>query len=151
MTETSKALTKADAGKLDVVYAAIMGDVELPAAADSEAMSRAIVERIMSAETFDEAFRPQQLESWQEYLDQPVLVRDVHFNRSAFEDGQGAPIYAVVDIVLRDGEVVTVTCGGRNVLTQLVKMLQKGWQDQPVKLNARKTGEGYTALWLVAA
>jgi hypothetical protein len=145
-------LAKISDEQVQLAYAAIMGDAELPVASDPEAMSRAIVERIMSADTFDEAFRPQQLESWQSYLDQPVKVREFHLNRSAFEDGQGAPIYAVVDIeLLSDGEIVTVTCGGRNVLTQLVKMLQKGWQDNPVQLTARKTSEGYTALWLTAA
>lgn len=144
-------IDKKQAEQIDLAYKAILGDAELPIASDPEAMSRAIVERIMQAETFDEAFKPQQLEAWREYMDVPVLVKDFHLNRSSF-DGAGAPIYAVVDIEkLDDGETVTVTCGGRNVLTQLVKMLQKGWTDQPVKLTGRQTGEGYTALWLEAA
>lgn len=147
----SKELSKKEQEQIEVAYAAIMGDVELPIASDPEAMSRAIVERIMNADTFDETFRPQNLDAWREYMDVPVKVRGFHLNRSAF-DGAGAPIYAVVDIeVLSDGEVVTVTCGGRNVLTQLVKQLQNGWQDKPVKLTGRQTQEGYTALWLEAA
>jgi hypothetical protein len=144
-------IDKAQKAQIELAYQAILGDAELPIASDPEAMSRAIVERIMQAETFDDAFKPQNLEAWREYLDVPVLVRGFHLNRSSF-DGQGAPIYAVVDISrLDDGELLTVTCGGRNVLTQLVKMLEKGWQENPVKLTGRQTGEGYTALWLEAA
>jgi hypothetical protein len=62
-------------------------------------------------------------------------------------------IYAVCDLVdARTGEPLeTVTCGGRNVLAGLVKMIQEGWQDRAFKLTAKKTGEGYQVLWLEAA
>lgn len=150
----TKELAKPDPKEIERAFSVILGDEELPSASDPEIVTRAIVERIMAAETFDQAFQPQQLESWQQYKGEPVVVRSFKLNRTSFEETAGAPVYAVCDLVLGSGEVVTVTCGGRNVLAQLVKMLQKGWLDNAeyaVKLDAKKTGEGYTALWLVAA
>jgi hypothetical protein len=149
--ETTQAIAKVDAKQLEMIYSAILGDATLPVESDPEAISRAIVERIMTADTFEDAFRPQQLEAWREYLEVPVLVRGLHFNPTTFE-GQGSSIYAVVDIErLDNGETLTVSCGGRNVLTQLVKMVQNGWTDRPVKMIDKPTQEGYKALWLVAA
>lgn len=152
----TKAIAKPDPKEIERAFKVILGDEELPSASDPEIVSRAIVERIMAAETFDETFRPQQLESWQQYLDTPVVVRTFHLNRTTFDasENAGAPVYAVCDLVLGDGEIVTVTCGGRNVLAQLVKMLQNGWLDNAdyaVKMTAKRTAEGYNALWLVAA
>jgi hypothetical protein len=153
-------MTKNDSGEIAVrsdevarAYRAIL-DGEAIAAADPEAMSRAIVERIMAADTFEEAFRPQTLEPWREaFPDTPVRVLEFHLNPSGFE--QGSSVYAVVDLVPlagpHEGETHTVTCGGRNVLTQLVLALEKGWLDKPVKLTTKGTSEGYTALWLVDA
>jgi len=154
MANESKALdtTKPTPAALKLAYAAILDGDKLPIASDPEAMSRAIVERIMNAETFEEAFQPQELKSWSDYLDKPVLVRTFKLNNSTFEGEGGSSVYAVVDIAdATTGEIDTVTCGGRNVLTQLVKMLEKGWLDKPVKLIAKQTAEGYQALWLQAA
>lgn len=153
-------VTKKD---LELARAAILGDAELPAAADPEIVSRAIMERILDAETFEEAFRPQDLEGWQEYAGVPVLVRGFHLNRSKYgadgeESEEGSGVYAVVDIApMTDGgtfeEVVTVTTGSKNVLAQLVKMLEKqldgeAWMERPVKLTQTKTSEGFTVLRL---
>lgn len=138
--------------QLEAVYEAITDGKPLPNAADPEQVSRAILERIMAAETFEEAFAPQaKIPAWRDrFLDKPVRVTDVHFNRSTIEGGQSA-VYAVVDLVDSDGVQETVTCGGRNVLVQLLKMLEKGWTDQTVMLTSKKTSEGYTVLWLEAA
>lgn len=138
--------------ELDQFRAVLTGEGDLPQLADPEVISAQIVERILAAETFEDAFEPQEVEAWRDYLDVPVLVRNVHLNRSGYE---GTSIYAVCEIERVDGEEpqgpFTVTCGGRNVLAQLYKMLEKGWLDKPVKMTAKTTGEGYQALWLVVA
>jgi hypothetical protein len=147
-------MSKPTKAQIELAYSAIMGDAELPQSNDPEVVSRAIMERILRAETFEEAFKPQELEGWREYLGVPVLVRSFHLNPSGFAAEGGAPVYAVVDLTLgENGEAVTVTCGGRNVLMQLVKALEKGWLDKPVKLVAKKTNadHGGSALWLEAA
>jgi hypothetical protein len=142
--------TPPDKKQLAAAYAAILDGEKLPTIGDPEVMSRMILERILKAETFDEAFKPQTLDSWRDYLDVPVTVQEFHLNPSGYE--QGSSVYAVVDLKrLDDGAGLTVTCGGRNVLAQLVKMLEQSWTDKPVKLTAKTTGEGYQALWLVAA
>ncbi len=147
------ALAKTGAAQLELIAKVIVGEAELPPNADPEAMSRAIMERILAAESFEDVFTQQSLTPWRSMLDVPVVVRGVHFNRSTIE-GEGAPVYAVVDLVDPNGEAQTVTCGGRNVLAQLVKGLQEGWlvdERRPVKLIENKTAAGYGALWLEAA
>ena len=151
--DESTAVATSEAEQLEAAYGAILDGKELPAtvAADPELISRQIVEGILNAETFEEAFAPKSVPAWRDMLDVPVLVRNVKLNRSSFE-GSASSIYAVCDLTRIDsGEQVTVTCGGRNVLAQLVKMLEKGWTDKPVKLIGKQTAEGYTALWLQAA
>jgi hypothetical protein len=119
---------------------------------DPAAVSRAIAERIAKSETFEEAFAPQDLDAWTNYIGVPVFVQDFHLNPTGFlVEGQPS-VYAVADIAnVADGDVKTVTCGGRNVLMQLVKMKQKGWMDNPVVLVSKRTAEGYDALWLQSA
>ncbi len=149
----SKELTKGPSkAELERAYDAILNGTPLPQGGDPEVVSRAIVERILAAETFEDAFKPQELAAWREYLDVPVEVRSFHLNPTTYEVEGGSSVYAVVDLArLDDGEHMTVTCGGRNVLAQLVKMLEAGWMDRPVKLVGRQTAEGYQALWLEAA
>lgn len=142
--------------ELDVFWKAIL-DGELPegfgAAEDADAVSRAIVERIRGEEDFDSVFGEQELAAWRDtLLDVPVQVVNFHLNKSTVDGGRGGPLYAVVEVVrLSDSEQLTVTCGGRNVLAQLAKILENGWWDKPVKMVARRTGEGYDVLRLAKA
>lgn len=131
-------------------YAAILDGEAPPQMADPELVTREILERIMRAETFEEAFRPQTLRAWSELIGVPVKVRDFHLNPSGLE---GQTVYAVCELELLDGSesTTTVTCGGKNVLMQLVKALEQGWLDKPVVLMEKPTNEGYKVLWLEAA
>lgn len=137
--------------ELAQAYAAILGDGEaVPQMADPELVTREILERIMNAETFEEAFRPQTLKAWSDLLGVPVKVLDFKLNPSGLE---GQTVYAVCELELLDGSgsKVTVTCGGKNVMMQLVKALEKGWLGQSVTLMEKPTSEGYKVLWLEAA
>lgn len=138
--------------QLELIHRAILGEAELPAT-DPAAMSRAIMERILSAETFEEAFTQQNLTPWRSLVGVPVVIPgpgSIHFNRSGFE---GQSVYAVVDLITPDGQQQVVSCGGQNVLAQLVAALQNGWlgPDYPVRMVENDTAEGYKALWLEAA
>lgn len=146
------ALTTQGAEQLEVIQAAIMGEAELPPRADPEAMSRAIMERILNASTVEEAFTQQNLTPLRTILDTPFRITDVHFNRSKLNEGEGAPVYAIVDIVTVDtGEAISTSCGGKNVLAQLVVGLKNGWlADNVFQLIANRTTDGYDALWLEA-
>ena len=148
--ETSKALAKPTPKELEAAYAAILDGQPLPGAGnDPEVVSRAIAERIMNSDSFEDVFSPQELEAWTNYVGEVVLVKDFNLNPTTFSTGEGTPAcYAVVDIQLADGTVKTVSCGGRNVLMQLVKALENGWLNRPLVLISKQTSEGNTALWL---
>lgn len=148
------ALEKPSKKELETAYAAIMEGKEIPTVGDPEVISRQIMERILNAETFEDAFQAQSLPAWRDTLmNVPVFVRDIRLNPSKYKES-GSSVYAVVDVQpfsTETGEMEetrTVAIGGRNVLMQLVKMLEKGWSDKPVQLISRDTTEGYEALWL---
>lgn len=149
---TELALTDEESRQLDLIHKAIIGEAELPASPDPEAMSRAIMERILAADSFESVFAPQHIAAWRDVLlDVPVVVTDVRFNRSTYE--QGSPVYAICDVVDPNGETRTVHCGGANVLAQLVTGLRYGWlvkEGRPVKLVKKETSAGFDALWLEA-
>lgn len=147
------ALAKRDAALLDVIEAALEPGAkaaDLPPNVDADQVTRGIIERIISAKTFEEAFGSQSLPSWADTLEGlGVLVRDVKWNRSTISGGEGAPVYAVVDVERMDnGATQTVTCGGRQVQAQLISMLRNGWTDRPVRIVKKPTGDGNTVLWL---
>lgn len=158
--EAGTALEPRSRAQLELIHKAILGEAELPAA-DPAAMSRQIMERILAAESFEDAFTQQNLTPWRSMLGVPVVVRDVHFNRSTVATDGGPSVYAVVDVQPIDtksgelaGEPVSVTCGGANVLAQLVKGLEQGWlleEKRPVRMIENATAQGYGALWLEAA
>lgn len=151
---SSTAVDLPSKAQLAKIYEVLRGESELPERADPGAMSRAIMERILAGESFEDVFTQQSLTPWRSMLGRVVFVRSVHFNRSTFE-GEGPPIYAVCDLVDADtGEAITVTCGGQNVLAQLVKGLEAGWlvdEKRPVRMIENDTAQGYGALWLEAA
>lgn len=143
-----------DAEELQVAREALLSGA-LPdgfgAAQDSAEMARAIAERILRAETFEEAFAPQTIDAWKDVLfNTPVGVLDFHLNASSYE--VGSPFYAVCDVErLADGEVLTVQTGGLNVLAQLLLIAEKGWWGKPVKMISKDTAGGFDALWLIPA
>jgi hypothetical protein len=154
MADATKALERWSPGaeELELAEKIILGEAELPAQEDPAIVSRAIQERILAGTTFEETFSKRELEAWREYEGVPVTIQSWHLNRSTVEDGSGAGVYAVVDLLrMDDGEALTVTCGGANVLAQLVTATRNGWLDKPVKLTANRTAGGFDALWLEAA
>jgi hypothetical protein len=83
-------------------------------------------------------------------LDVPVRVLGFKFNKSTL-DGQA--FYAVVELERLDGKdpaKLTVTCGGRNVMMQLVKSKEKGWLSNPVAMSGTKNADGNQVLRLLA-
>ena len=140
--------------ELETIKGVLFRGEELPTM-EAGAMAQAIAQRIAESETFEEAFAPQEdtkLAGWADtLLGVPVFVRGVRFNPSS-KQGDGPAAYAVCELARGDnGETVTVHCGGLNVMTQLVLMLEKGWLDKPVKLVSRPTGNDRNTLYLEAA
>lgn len=139
------------AAELEMAERAILDGEEIVSAPqDAEAISRAILERILKASSLEEVLTPQNLEGWKENLERPAEVVGFRFNRSGFEGGSS--VYAVVDLIWGDtGEEASVACGGRNVLMQLVQAARLGAIPFKGQLTGKRTTEGYSALWIIPA
>lgn len=154
MSEQSSEIAVSDVGAVEQAIAT--GTVpEL--VSDPLEIQRAIFARLANAATVDEILEQGSgLDSWANDLEGiAVEVHGVRFNVSTYE--QGAPVYAVVDLAVlegeRAGERLLVSCGGVNVMGQLVGMLKLGAFPAQVRIaHAEKpTRQGYRPLWLQAA
>ncbi len=123
---------------------------------DPEIVQRAIMARILSQDSVEGILDTGSgLDSWGDLEGVPVSVLDVRFNVSTFEEGP--PVYAVVDVVVlkgkQEGERLLVSCGGTNVMAQLVALVKAGALPLDVKLTrtTKETRQGYRPLWLQAA
>jgi hypothetical protein len=137
--------------ELETIKGVLFRGEELPTMDKADA-AQMIAQRLAESETFEEAFAPQEdtkLPAWADTLmGVPVVVQGVRFNPST-KQGEGPSAYAVCTLGrLDNGDNVTVHCGGLNVMTQLVLMLEKGWMGNPVKLVARATGNDRETLYL---
>jgi hypothetical protein len=136
---------------VEQAYNAIINKELPPEIGDPEITARLIMERI-KAGTFDESMDPREsLASWsKEYAEQPVTVIGFHLNPSTFENEEGEKgVYAVVELMVEGGELVTVSCGGGNVLMQLVK----AWEENRYPFVCQLTGKatstpGRKTYWL---
>lgn len=134
---------------MEMAYAAVMDGTMPPEVGDPAITTRAIQERIRATDKFDEAFKPQSLTPWNELLGEVVTVGGFHLNPSTLE-GQSA-VYAVVSL-RREGEddFKPYSCGGGNVLTQLLKAWEQGWFPFQGVLVSRKTSQNYDTYWIEA-
>lgn len=148
--DLAPAMIEAKPELVEAAYAAILDGKLPPEVGDPTVTARAIQERIKSAKTFEDAFRPSSLESWSEYEDVPVVVHSFHLNPSSFENQTA---YAVVEIGIPEtGEFRTVSTGGNNVLMQLVKAWELGAFPFRAVLKAKATQTpGRQTFWLEAA
>lgn len=116
---------------------------------DPEDTIRSIMARILSATTTEGILSGHLVTHAQQILDVPLQVSGVKWQRSR-QDG-GSTCYAVISATNVDTEEkLTITCGGRNVMTQLLAFHVH--QLYPVRCRitqARKpTENGYYPLWL---
>lgn len=134
-------------------YDAIIEKTLPPEIGDPKITARMILERLKNS-SLDESMTPAgSLPAWsKEYLDRAVTVFGFHMNKSTFEDEDGRKgVYAVVELAAADGELVTVQCGGQNVLVQLVKAWEEGRYPFRCCLVAQETGSpGRSTLYLRA-
>jgi hypothetical protein len=135
------------------VRRAIDGEGLPPAVGDPEIMARLIRERIRQG-TFDESLNPaEKLPALaDDYLDRVIVFYGFHMNASTIKDPdqpEKKGVYAVVEVALPgSGEIETRSCGGANVLEQLVKAWEEDRFPFQAVLTGTKTGSGYTTYWL---
>ena len=132
---------------LEQAYRAVMDGDLPPEVGDPAVTARAIQERIRQADSFDAAFKPQDLPKWRSLMDEPVTVGGFHLNPSSFD--KGSAVYAVVEL-RREGEddFSPYQVGGGNVLTQLLKAWEQGWFPFRGKLIGRKTAQDFETYWI---
>lgn len=117
---------------------------------DPEAVEKRIFEQMLQATSVEDLLVPQQVTSWKDILDTPVLVRDVSFLKSDY--GEGDQLYAIVqgDVA---GKATTISCGARTPMVQLLIMRHQKWFPTLLQLtkSPRPTAAGYHPLNLLPA
>lgn len=148
-TTDSDVITSTDVAKVPGDYtedltAILLGD-EVPEYDDPEAIQRAIVTRILEAESFDDIFGGQGTISSQELLDIPIEVHRCRVMKSSFEDGFGA--YMVMDITRLDtGDSEVLTSGARKIMAQVYIAQRRGFLPAKVKIiEAGRAKQGRSA------
>lgn len=118
---------------------------------DPEAISLAIVERILNATSVEEVLTPNQVVHARDIIGVPLNVTGIRWLESDFESGPG--MYAIMDCVRADTDAhLVVSCGGQNVLAQLWKLNDLGAFPARVVIQQapRPTKAGFLPLWLEA-
>lgn len=118
---------------------------------DPEVISRMIASRILEASSINEILNQQTNLKVEDIEGEPLTIQSASFMSSGFKEGPG--IYAIIQAVRENtGEVVNVSCGGTNVLAQIIRAMQLG--AMPFRAYfaraANPTANGYYPLWLSA-
>lgn len=141
---------QASLDRLDEIL--LTGELNVEIVDDPAEISRQMVAELLRApddlalQSFGEA------EPWGDYLNVPVELHGFKWRKSEFE-GEGAPIYFIVDAVtLNDGARRVLTTGSMSVLAQLSNMARRGtlvggvWQ---LVESEKPTRAGFKPRWLV--
>ncbi len=125
-----------------------MGDAANGSDANSDA--KAIVARIMNAETPEDIFGgPGNLLASADLVGKPFTLQDVEYRESDMGDGPG--VYSLLHVIpWGTSNVVLATCGARNVMAAAFRGKQLGYLPRgPMTLvEGKQTKQGYTPLWL---
>jgi hypothetical protein len=115
---------------------------------DPEQISAQIVGDILRARSVEDVLGQRQLVEAESVLGQRIVVRNVRWMGSAFDDGPG--FYAVIDAANDDGEPMMIGCGGRNVMAQLFRLIELGALPLYVRIQRadKATAAGYYPLYL---
>jgi hypothetical protein len=121
---------------------------DLAQVSDPAEVATDIVRRILTSEG-EQALAQRTTTKAAEVLDKPLEIRAVRWLRSGIEDNP-IGIYALVDAVdLGNGEELLVTCGGQNVMAQLLVLDRD--ESLPIKAYLEQmpeTQRGFRPLWL---
>jgi hypothetical protein len=134
---------------------AILGEGEWENAIsdDPEEVTREIARRILTAESEGDIYKQDSTLSATDVLGVPLNIRTVRWQKSRMDGA--ANVFAIIGATrLNDGSDLLITCGGRNVMAQLLQAgrLGKIPSEMPVMFTEKETGTpGRSTLWLTAA
>ena len=132
----------------DAMVSALQGTY-VPEVEDPEVIARSIMDRILAAPSADDVLGGGEAVHSQDVLGRPFTLQGLRLLRSAFDAGPG--VFAVLDAAMLDsGEKLAITCSGRNVMAQAVRLAQLDALPVDVKIVQadRPTASGYYPLWL---
>lgn len=133
------------------VVAWIMGTAEQEQG-DPEDTARSILARILSADSADQLLTGHRVVHAQEILGIALDITAVKWQRSTLEGASN--VYAVVTATpLGSEQTQTITCGGRNVMMQLLNAQHRGFLPLRcvIQRSAKPTANGFHPLWLEPA
>lgn len=111
--------------------AELIGRTRELAVADSDEIAARLAARKLSASNVDELNAMGSLDTLDTVLNVPMLVKDLHWNRTNIDGNEGA--YAVFDAVNPyTGEVKTIGCGHMDVVIKLYKAWE--WKLLPCEM-----------------
>jgi hypothetical protein len=119
--------------------------------ADPNEQAKAIINRVLTAETIEEIFEESQIASADDVLDIPHFITSVEFQKSTFDNDGGMPLYAVVTGKGVDGATLFYHVGGGTALAQIVRSYESLPLTFALKLKrkATPTAAGYYPLFYV--
>jgi hypothetical protein len=106
---------------------------KLPEVVDTDQVADMIAQRLWMTDDIDELLNVEGRDNTEKILDVPFTLRGAIFMPSDVEDAK-VPVFAVMDMVDDDGNPKVMTCGARNLLIQLVKLIDAGALPRRVKL-----------------
>lgn len=105
---------------------------------DPEAVSLAIIDRILNASSLDEILGQPEVTHSAEMIDVPFELVDVRWSKSGFDSGPG--FYAMLEgVTAANGDKVTISCSAQTVMAQAFAMKEKGFLPASVVLRRAKT------------
>lgn len=115
----------------------------------TENAAEAIMDRILASPSLEDVFDAANTTSAEDVDSRPFMLKEVSFYKSDFEEGPGVYAIIYVDFV-DDGTSRVLTCGGGNVVAQLIAVSEFGMPPWPIclKKNTRPTSRGFFPLWL---
>ena len=111
-----------------------------------EDAQRAIIDRVLHAETVDDILAESVTNSAEQVVGIPHTIIGVEYNRSRFEDG--GPAYAYVTAESDDGEM-SYTIGATTALAQLIKLDAHLPVKVVLKQKETATASGYYPMYYV--
>lgn len=120
--------------------------------ADPEESARAILARILMSGTAEEVLKSRDVTHAQDILGEPIMIESIKWQRSDHQ--QSSSCYVVMTAQsLNDQRPMIITCGGRNVMMQLLKlrMLDAFPVNVRIDKSTKPTSNGYYPLWMELA
>lgn len=127
---------------------AIMGEATIDGG-DPEDTGKAIVARLLLAESVDEALAQNNVAGAEVMLGANIEVHNVKWMPSSYD--KGPKVYALMDVTeMATGQRRTVSCGSASVLAQLLRIQVTNEFPQVVKIvqATRATAAGNYPMWL---